>query len=326
MPGEQRAPVVTIDGREQVGGPLDEVDQRAHRDRDAARGEVAAQPVERRQHRELLVDEPRQPGARDLGALVRRRQRPRRRALAAVTTAAGRTLHDAAPLVLLHDVQLLLGQHLGDVEGAAAAVCARVGTQRVSFDLEMRGQRLAPRRATRLGCGLDLGRNRGRRGAVGEGQRSRGIEDRRWRRRRRRCCRSLAALGDREQLGHALVQALDLGGQRRVGRHQLPDLHGQLAELRALLGVLASQLSDGGHAVTRSHPARAVDPRRRRRAWAAIPAAPRRGEIDAGEQRRERRAIDLNLRRLAGDRRQLKAAVLEALRQQAPPRSVVSAV
>jgi hypothetical protein len=35
--------VQAVDGREQVGGALDEADERAHRDRDAALREVAAQ-------------------------------------------------------------------------------------------------------------------------------------------------------------------------------------------------------------------------------------------------------------------------------------------
>jgi hypothetical protein len=44
-----------------------------------------------------------------------------------------------------------------------------------------------------------------------------------------------------------------------------------------------------------------------------------RGEVDAGEQHCERRAVDLDLRLLAPDHRQPEAAGLDSLRQQAPP-------
>lgn len=71
------------------------------------RGKVAAQTIERRQHRELLVDEPRQPVARDLRAVVRRGERSWGRAPTTVATATARAPHDAAPLVFLDDVQLL---------------------------------------------------------------------------------------------------------------------------------------------------------------------------------------------------------------------------
>ena len=45
-------------------------------------------------------------------------------------------------------------------------------------------------------------------------------------------------------------------------------------------------------------------------------------EVDAGEQRRERRAVDRNLGRVAVDARQLEAAGLEALGENAPSRAV----
>ncbi len=135
--------MVTVDGREQIRGALDEADERAHREGDAARRKVATDPIERREQRELLVDEPGQPVAGDLGAFVRRGQRARRRSLAAVAAAAGRAPHDAAALVLLDDVQLLLGDDVGDVERATATVGARVGASIVLLGLEVRRQRLA---------------------------------------------------------------------------------------------------------------------------------------------------------------------------------------
>ena len=64
-------------GASRIGRALDEVDERAHRERDAALGEIAADAVERREQPELLVDEPREPVAGDLGALVGRGQRAR---------------------------------------------------------------------------------------------------------------------------------------------------------------------------------------------------------------------------------------------------------
>ncbi len=50
--------MVAVDGGEQLRGAFDEADQRAHREPDAALGEVAANPIERREQRELLRDEP----------------------------------------------------------------------------------------------------------------------------------------------------------------------------------------------------------------------------------------------------------------------------
>ena len=64
----------TVNSAEQIGRALDERHERAHRDRHAASGEVATNTVKRREQPELLVDEPREPIARDLRALVGRRQ------------------------------------------------------------------------------------------------------------------------------------------------------------------------------------------------------------------------------------------------------------
>jgi hypothetical protein len=193
--------------------------------------------------------------------------------------------------VLLDDVQLLLDNLLGDVEGTAAAVRARGGPQRVGFDLEMRGQRLATDGRRGFGAGLTFGQ-RGRRGRRRTrarcASRTGGGEGRR---RGRRL--GAGALGDASSSAtRSFSRATWRSG--RVGRDELIEL--RRAAARALLRVLAPQLGDGGHAVTRSHrralsiPAVVV-------ARAAIPAAPRGGEVDAREQRRERRAVDLDLRR-----------------------------
>src|SRR5690606_18519728 len=56
-------------------------------------------------------------------------------------------------------------------------------------------------------------------------------------------------------------------------------------------------------------------------ARAAIPTTASRGEVDAGEQRCERRAVDRDLTRPGWDRRELEGAALEALRQDAPART-----
>ncbi len=165
------------------------------------------------------------------------------------------------------------------------------------------------------------------RGAVRERARRGGGDDRRRGGQRRRGRWALASACSREQRAHPIVQLGDLRGERGVFcRHESIELGGrrrrESLELHAQLAVLAPQLSDGGLAATRSHRALAVDPRRRRRARPAVPAAPRGREVDASEQRRERGAVDLDLRHLAGDRRQLAAAVLEPLRQQAPTRAV----
>src|ERR1041384_4064826 len=114
--------MVAVDRREQIGAALDERHERAHRERDAALGEIAADPIERHQHRELLVEEPAEPLARDLRALVRRRKRPGGRALPAVATSARRAAHDASTLMLLDDMQLLFDDDIGGVERAAAAM------------------------------------------------------------------------------------------------------------------------------------------------------------------------------------------------------------
>src|ERR1041384_2122868 len=118
--------MVAVDRREQIGAALDERHERAHRERDAALGQIAADPIERHQHRELLVDEPAEPLARDLRALVWRWERVRGRALSAVAAPASRAAHDASTLMFLDDVQLLLDDDICGVECAAAAVRARV--------------------------------------------------------------------------------------------------------------------------------------------------------------------------------------------------------
>ncbi len=133
--GEQRAPVMTVDGGEQICGAFDEADERAHREPHAALGEVAANAIERGEQRELLRDEPCQPIAGDLGALVRRRPRARCRAAAAAAAPARRAADDATTLVLLDDVELLLDDLVGHVERVAAAVEADVRAQLVGLDL-----------------------------------------------------------------------------------------------------------------------------------------------------------------------------------------------
>jgi hypothetical protein len=68
--------------------------------------------------------------------------------------------------VLLHDVQLLFYDLVGDVERTAAAVATRRGSYSVLFDLEMHGNRLAPRRLSdrlRLWRSLGLRRRLGSR-------------------------------------------------------------------------------------------------------------------------------------------------------------------
>src|SRR5690606_41739550 len=71
---EQLFPVQAVDAGEEIRCTLDEADESAHRDRNAPLGEVASDAIERRQQTELLVDEPSEPVASDLGALVRRGQ------------------------------------------------------------------------------------------------------------------------------------------------------------------------------------------------------------------------------------------------------------
>src|SRR5690606_6227756 len=90
-----------------------------------------------------LMDEPREPLARDLRALVGRGQRTRRRACAAASAARRRALHDASTLVLFDDVQLLLDDLIDHVELEAAAVLAAVGAEHVFLRFEVRRQRLA---------------------------------------------------------------------------------------------------------------------------------------------------------------------------------------
>ncbi|HEY5377539.1 MAG TPA: hypothetical protein VIK01_27860, partial [Polyangiaceae bacterium] len=75
----------------------------------------------------LLVNEPSEPLASDLGTLVRSWQRAERGALAARSAAARVAPHDAAPLVLLDDVKFLFDELVCNIEGLAAAGGARLG-------------------------------------------------------------------------------------------------------------------------------------------------------------------------------------------------------
>ena len=93
-----------IDRREEIRGALHEAHERAHRERAATLSEISADPIERREQTELLVDEPSEPVAGDLAASVGRGQRDRRRAREAAATTTRRSFHDTPPLVLLHDV------------------------------------------------------------------------------------------------------------------------------------------------------------------------------------------------------------------------------
>lgn len=54
----------------------------------------------------------------------------------------------------------------------------------------------------------------------------------------------------------------------------------------------------------------------------SIPAAPRSGEVDAREQRRERRPVDLYLGFRPVELRELKTSSLETFRQNAPSRAI----
>ena len=74
----------------------------------------------------------------------------RRRAATARATATRRAPHDAPPLVLLHDVQLLLDDFVRGVELCAAAVRARVGSEARLLRLGVRRQRSSSRRPVRL--------------------------------------------------------------------------------------------------------------------------------------------------------------------------------
>jgi len=57
----------------------------------------------------------------------------------AAATSVRRPTHDAAALMFFHDVELLFEYLARRIECRAPAVRARVGTQLVRFDLEMRG-------------------------------------------------------------------------------------------------------------------------------------------------------------------------------------------
>lgn len=103
------------------GCALDERDERAHGERDAALAEIAADAIERREQPELLVHKPSEPLARDLGAVTGSTEGARRGALAALPAAIGVTSHDAATLVLLDDVKLLFDELVGGVQRGATA-------------------------------------------------------------------------------------------------------------------------------------------------------------------------------------------------------------
>lgn len=90
----------SVDRGEEIRSALDERDERAHRDRDTALGEIASDAVERSEERELVVHEPGEPVAGDLGTLVGSRQRPRGRALSTPAASAGGASDDTAALVL----------------------------------------------------------------------------------------------------------------------------------------------------------------------------------------------------------------------------------
>ncbi len=109
-------PVQAVDGREQVRGAFDESHQRAHRQRNAAFFQVAANAVERREQHELLMDEPREPIARDLGTSVGRGQRRGRCASKASPTSTRGALHHTTALMLFDDVKFLFDDRVHDVE------------------------------------------------------------------------------------------------------------------------------------------------------------------------------------------------------------------
>jgi len=114
----------SIDRGEKVGGALDEGDERAHRERHAALGEIASYPIERGEERELVMDEPGEPGAGDSSA---RTEQAGSDTHAAMPAPARGPADDAPALMLLHDVQLLFDELVDDVEcrGAARAACLR---------------------------------------------------------------------------------------------------------------------------------------------------------------------------------------------------------
>jgi len=308
--------VKPVDRCEQVRGALDERDERAHGEGNPALREVAADPVEGRQQAEFLVDEPREPLARDLRALVGRWERAGCRSPPARAATASRALHDAPPLVLLDDVELLFDDAVHHVERRAAAVHAGFGRECVRLDVEMPRQGVAARPLrrslrARLLCGLHRrlwSRLERLHRLVGEhGRRSRWPG---WRR------LSLLARGDDHQLRDAVVEARHL-------LHELPNRSLALHEQLAQAGVLLEQLGDLDHAAKRSRRSGGVDPLSTDAVRSAAIPAPSRGcEVDAGEQRREHRAVDLNLGLPDVERRQLKAARLETLRQHTPARAV----
>jgi hypothetical protein len=117
-----------INAREQIRSALDEGDERAHGEWNAALGEIATDAIVRREQPKLLVNEPREPLASDFGTLVGGRQRAEGSALTAPSAAAGVAPHDAGTLVLLDDVKLLLDEFVGNIQGMAAARGARFGS------------------------------------------------------------------------------------------------------------------------------------------------------------------------------------------------------
>ncbi|MFT3768501.1 MAG: hypothetical protein QM820_23895 [Minicystis sp.] len=217
--------------------------------------------------------------------------------------------------MLFHDVQLLFDDLVDDIELRRAAVLAARWSETMFLDGEVLGDGAAtgPARAAlrrlrlfrqvrRLGSRVErllhLCRDDGRRLGL-------------LLRARRRL--ALLALGDRQELRDPLVELRELGHEPRVRREQLGDL-------RTLLGVLSQQRLDVDHEPTRSRLEIDVDPLPTRKP--SKPAPARGGEVDAREQRGERRAVDLHPRVPAVDGRELKTPSLETLCKYAPARAV----
>jgi hypothetical protein len=232
--GEQLLPVLTIDRAEKVSGPLDLRDQIAHRDVDPARCEVPANAVQRREHDELLMNQPGEPLAGRLRARKRRGQRSGGGPLATVAALSRLADHDTAALMLFDHVQLGLHHLVDDLEIVTAATCALLGCHRVPLGFEVFGDCLAARRSAGLGSRLVLiGQLRRRRSVL---ERLTGLfVHRRWRLgwfvRLILLRVSLLALRDRQKLadpfvpqGHERGQTTHLGNQLGVAGVRLGQL------------------------------------------------------------------------------------------------------
>ena len=218
--------------------------------------------------------------------------------------------------MLLHDVKLLFAKVIDDVERGRAAIAASLGTKLVLLGLEVTRDGLSPRGLRSLLRRALFRRLVRRLRTFVERASGVALDERRRNGRLLDGGPALLALGHREQLGDALVQPRELGEKSADLRCEGRDL---LAQCRVLLAQ-AFELAHGRAEIILGSPCRS--PFSLFEHGSPVPAASSGGEVDAGEQGREHRAVDGDLRRVAREGGKLETAGLETFREDTPARAI----